>query len=195
MNERAALYALGALSQHEARSFEKHLEEGCEPCADELRDFGGVVASLAFAAPEQDPPPTLRDQLCERLVEEPRPAQKSSTTRANPYQGLLTIRSDEGEWREFSEGIYIKPLFVDRERGTVTSLYKMLPGARLPRHKHLGYEECYVIEGDFHTSMGILGTGDYQCASPGSVHEPLHTVGGAVVLIIAPPEVELMDHI
>lgn len=195
MNERAALYALGALSPHEARSFEKHLEEGCEWCATGLRDFTGVVSALAFDAPEQAPPPALRDQLSARLREESRPASKSSTARPKASHGLLTIRADEGEWREFSEGIYIKPLFVDRERGTVTSLYKLMPGARVPRHKHLGYEECYVIEGDFHTSMGILGTGDYQCASPGSIHEPLHTVGGAMLLIISPPEVEVMEHV
>ncbi len=54
--ERAALYALGALSQHEARAFEEHLSEGCPSCAADLRDFERVVEGLAFGAPPAAPP-------------------------------------------------------------------------------------------------------------------------------------------
>jgi predicted ChrR family anti-sigma factor len=195
MNERAALYALGALSQHEARAFEKHLEEGCETCEEEVRDFTGVVAALAFDATEQAPPEELRDRLCARIAKASRPASQSQTTTETPSRDLLTVRAGEGEWHELTAGIFIKQLFADKERGTVTSLYRMMPGARVPRHKHLGIEECYVIEGDFHTSMGILGAGDYQCANTGSIHEPLYTVTGATLLIIASQGVELMEHV
>src|SRR5919198_2681195 len=59
----AALYALGALDAEEARAFESHLAEGCAACEAELREFQGVVADLAFAAPAAEPPAGARSRL------------------------------------------------------------------------------------------------------------------------------------
>ena len=49
VHELAALYAVGALDQTEAREYESHLGSGCEPCISELRTFENAVACLAFA--------------------------------------------------------------------------------------------------------------------------------------------------
>jgi anti-sigma-K factor RskA len=65
------LYALGALSQHEARAFEVHLRQGCEVCERELREFTGVVDALSAGAPEAAPPAYLRDVLGARIEKEP----------------------------------------------------------------------------------------------------------------------------
>ncbi|HKV41610.1 MAG TPA: anti-sigma factor [Blastocatellia bacterium] len=71
IEERAALYALGALSQHEARAFETHLGEGCEVCASELARFEGTVAAIAYDSEYSDPPAYLRDLLMSRIQREP----------------------------------------------------------------------------------------------------------------------------
>ena len=55
-------------------------------------------------------------------------------------------------------------------------------------HRHHGDEQCYVLEGDFYTGGQALGAGDFQCARPGSVHQPSCTVNGALVLIVAPAD-------
>ena len=68
--EKAALYALGALSQHEARAFEDHLREGCRVCEDELFEFEKVVGELGYASPGAMPPPYLRDLLTSRIERE-----------------------------------------------------------------------------------------------------------------------------
>jgi anti-sigma-K factor RskA len=68
--EAAALYALGALSQHEARAFEIHLRQGCETCERELREFTGVVDALSASVPEAAPPAYLRDLLGARIEKE-----------------------------------------------------------------------------------------------------------------------------
>ena len=65
--ERAALYALGALSPHEARAFEEHLSEGCSSCAADLRDFERIVEGLAFGAPPAAPPLGAREKLLARV--------------------------------------------------------------------------------------------------------------------------------
>lgn len=66
----AALYALGALSQHEARAFENHLSEGCAVCKEELIEFEVVVGSIGFGSKEALPPPYLRDLLNSRIEKE-----------------------------------------------------------------------------------------------------------------------------
>jgi len=68
--ETAALYALGALSQHEARAFEVHLRQGCEVCQRELNEFAGVVDALGAGAAEVAPPHYLRDLLSARIEKE-----------------------------------------------------------------------------------------------------------------------------
>ncbi|HEY9232046.1 MAG TPA: hypothetical protein VIS78_07855, partial [Blastocatellia bacterium] len=68
--ETAALYALGALSQHEARAFEIHLRQGCEICQRELNEFTGVVDALSSNTPEIAPPGYLRDLLNARIEKE-----------------------------------------------------------------------------------------------------------------------------
>jgi len=68
--EQAALYALGALSQIEARAFEVHIREGCSTCESDLHGFDGVVGALGLQAAEKSPPPYLRDLLVARIQKE-----------------------------------------------------------------------------------------------------------------------------
>jgi len=67
----AALYALGALSQHEAQSFENHLREGCAPCQDELNEFELVAGTIGLGSAEATPPAYIRDILKSRIEKEP----------------------------------------------------------------------------------------------------------------------------
>ena len=68
--ELAALYALGALSQQEARAFDAHLNEGCEICAAELAQFDKVVGVLGADALPADPAAYLGDLLTVRIEKE-----------------------------------------------------------------------------------------------------------------------------
>lgn len=63
IQETAALYALGSLSQHDARAFENHLKEGCGVCVAEVRRFERVVGLLGLTASEAEPPVYLRELL------------------------------------------------------------------------------------------------------------------------------------
>lgn len=68
--EVAALYALGALSQQEARAFVAHLQAGCEACSAELEQFNDVVETLGAAPAPVEPPAHLRDLLAARIEKE-----------------------------------------------------------------------------------------------------------------------------
>jgi len=194
IGERASLYALGALSQLEARAFEEHLAEGCEACEDELRSFEEVTGVLALAAPAVAPPAGAREKLAERLAQNGSAQKSKKTFAAAGLQQFLTVREDEGTWEKMFEGIFVKRLFVDKRRSTVTSLYKFAPGAQIPPHPHGGVEECYILEGDLEANGEVFGPGDYTCAPAGSFHPSVSTQGGAMVLIIEQASREMLAH-
>ena len=183
--QQAPLYALGSLSEDEARAFEDHLAQGCDSCRRELHAFKGIVERLGVGVVPQTPSADVRAKLFADLANEPQ--------QQTLAQGHIAIRAGEGEWREVLDGVFTKKLFADEARGTITTLYKLKPGARLPDHRHIGAEECLVLEGDFHVNGETFGPGDYRCALPGSVDETLYTVEGALFVIIAPAIYEPLE--
>ncbi|MGH9853311.1 MAG: cupin domain-containing protein [Blastocatellia bacterium] len=192
--EQAAMYALGMLSQSEARAFDCGLDENREGYAEELAAFNAVTAALAFGAPEQTPPARARERLLARVAAEtgPKAQRKVETQSAAPPQ-FRNVRLNEGRWDQVGKGAFVKILFVDQHKGAVTSLIKLEPGARLPRHRHLGIEESIVIEGDCRVNGEILMPGDYRCALAGTIDSEVTTVNGTTFMMIAPQEVEIME--
>ncbi len=70
IREIAALYALGCLTQHEARSFEIHTREGCSVCTAELGRFARAVADMGLAVEEKPAPEYIVDLLAARIERE-----------------------------------------------------------------------------------------------------------------------------
>jgi len=192
MTELAALHALGALSQHEARAFEQHLADGCGACSAEFYSFERTVTELAFSVPEAEPPEHIRGQLLARISELP------SNRAVDPISGIasdqfVSIQAGDGQWQEVQDGVLLKTLYVDRASGIATSLVRMTGGTTLPAHQHLGVEQFYVIEGDCNVAGQRLGPGDYHRAATGSTHDTTYTVDGTLFLLIAPEHYEVMD--
>jgi anti-sigma-K factor RskA len=90
IRELAALYALGSLTQHEARSFEIHMGEGCSVCENEYQRFARTIAEMGFASEEVPAPDYMRDLLLARIEREHAPApvvvEKNLARRPNPPQ-------------------------------------------------------------------------------------------------------------
>jgi anti-sigma factor ChrR (cupin superfamily) len=183
MKDRALLYALGTLTQNEARAFEDHLDDGCYDCKAELRASERLTGSLAFEVTEIEPPARVFERVVGFITKEKRP----SPVAHNAPGRLTTVRKDEGQWFESSPGVLVKRLFENPETGTFTSLVKMLPGATGTLHCHPGIEECLILEGDFHVAGSVLGPGDYHLAGAASVHDKPYSIGGTLLLIIGPP--------
>src|SRR5579859_1357065 len=68
------------------------------------------------------------------------------------------------------EGIEQKVLFEDKERGMRTALIRWQPGAQLPLHEHVDFEQTYVLEGSLCDHEGECKAGDYVWRPPGSRH-------------------------
>jgi anti-sigma factor ChrR (cupin superfamily) len=58
------------------------------------------------------------------------------------------VKANQMPWQPIRyPGCYIKTLMVDREKGLLTVLLKMDPGAELPDHEHALVEQTYMLEG------------------------------------------------
>jgi anti-sigma factor ChrR (cupin superfamily) len=182
----AAAYSLGALEPEEAVAFEDHLAEGCHVCRAEFKGFDATVSALALGAAEQEPPDEMRLTLLSMLNGD----QKQPDTMRPQF---LSIRCGEGDWQEMGGGVLIKQLFVDSSSGLATLLVKMLPGTSLPRHRHRGVEQFFIIEGDCSVHGEKLGPGDYHRAETGSVHENTYTVSGTMFLLVAPDSYDVLE--
>ena len=183
MRDLAALYALGSLTQHEARSFEEHLNEGCKICKGELVGFEAVVSDLAFATVGAEPPAGVFKKV----------QQLAANWQPTPARTFTSIRASERDWQQIAEGIQVERLFVDPAIGLQTSLVKMAAGTRLPAHRHRGVEQFFILEGDCNVNGELLGPGDYHRAESGSVHDVTYTKLGTTFLLVAPESWEVLS--
>lgn len=180
VQETAALYAAGALPDDEQREFEAHLQSGCDQCQAEVDAFRTVGVRLAEAPSLRRPRPELR-----RLVQEAvdRSAGDSATTEQD---GVLFVRSQLLQWTTHPKaGVQIKRLHHDPQRGYRTSLVRMQPGDKYPRHRHSDVEEVYLIEGDLRVNGVTMSPGDYCRAEPGSCHNEVVTERGCTFMVVA----------
>lgn len=78
------------------------------------------------------------------------------------------------------EGIEVKTLLTE-ESGLLTTLVRMQPGAILPDHEHVDFEQSYVIEGSLVDHEGEASAGNYVWRPAGSRHSA-HAPDGALIL-------------
>lgn len=160
-----------------------------------------VLRALPYALEQQAPPPALKQKIL-ALARAAAPAQTDagkpplqlwkSWVNAAP-QDLVIQRQKEGKWEATGvEGVAVKRLYVDAERGYVTMLVRMAAGSSYPSHRHAGYEECYVLEGDLKVGENTLHAGDYQRAQGGSVHSVQSTKNGCLLFIVSSQHDELL---
>jgi anti-sigma factor ChrR (cupin superfamily) len=104
---------------------------------------------------------------------------------AEPTVGGSTyLKPQEMAWEPTQfDGISIKILYQDKEKGEMTCFLKWEPGATLPMHKHPEIEQTFVLEGSFYDHDGICRAGEFVWRRVGSFHET-HSDEGAVILAI-----------
>jgi len=168
--DRASLYALGLLEPDEFGAFELHVNT-CPACADEVRESGELAVALTKSLPASAPPPSLRQRVLSEAV--------------LPRGVLALVRGKQIQWQETPfQGVFMARLYEDSARGELTSLLRMLPGAKYPSHHHAGLEHCYVLEGDLVFEDHTLNAGDYSAGTPGKDHTAATTQTGCLLFII-----------
>jgi quercetin dioxygenase-like cupin family protein len=83
------------------------------------------------------------------------------------------------------DGVMATLLNVDGDKGIVTTIIHIAPGARIPAHFHNdGAEAHYVLEGDFINAGVTYGPGAFVTHPKGIVHGPHASRTGTKVLTL-----------
>jgi anti-sigma factor ChrR (cupin superfamily) len=179
--EWGALYALGALPQDEARTFEQHVTM-CSLCADEVAAFTAVTQELGHAALPQNPGPEVRARVLNHVTNQ-------ETSKTHPIIDKDLFRFVGSSWLEWmpgnTPGVEIKILSVDQTRSYFTTVVRLAPGAILASHRHADVEESYLLEGELLIAGMRMRPGDYCRAEAGSLHAGVTTTTGCVFIAVA----------
>jgi anti-sigma factor ChrR (cupin superfamily) len=104
--------------------------------------------------------------------------------------GSVYVKPQEMEWAASQfEGIDMKILYQDVERGEMTVLLRWKPGATLPFHKHPEIEQSWVLEGSFYDHDGICRAGEFVWRRPQSKHETKTDEGCTILAIYRKPNI------
>lgn len=93
-------------------------------------------------------------------------------------------------------GIDQKILLRDEERGLITALVRMAPGARLPLHEHADVEQTYVLEGSLADDEGNdITAGNFIWRPAGHRHVAWSPRGALLIGIFLKPNVFLEEKV
>jgi anti-sigma factor ChrR (cupin superfamily) len=73
-------------------------------------------------------------------------------------------------WTEGTPGVRLKPFWSDPATKRRAAMARWEPGAKLPRHKHIGDELLFMIEGSNFDESGELRTGNVAYFQSGCTH-------------------------
>jgi anti-sigma factor ChrR (cupin superfamily) len=85
-------------------------------------------------------------------------------------------------WRDTLPGVRQKPIWEDKAANRRAALALFEPGAAIPRHRHVGEELIYVVEGSLADESGEVATGNMSFRPNGCTHN-VSSRNGAIVLL------------
>lgn len=90
------------------------------------------------------------------------------------YAGGDTVHTGEVPWLPLAEKVFIRVLKTNRETGGFSVMIRAEPGGVLPRHRHVGEAEVYILKGQGnHPQSGDFGPGDFITEPKGALHDPV----------------------
>ena len=104
-----------------------------------------------------------------------------ATTTTTPRSRIISIA--EIAWQERQPGVRMKDLWQHPETKRRAVMTRIEPTADLPRHRHVGDELLYVIEGSLSDDFGTVTAGNMGYRPNGCVHR-ISTKHGATVLAV-----------
>ena len=184
----AALQALDSLDESERGAFAEKLKESAE-LKSELPALESTIAALAYTVPPVPVAPDLKNRLLQRIAELPlTPAESANikpivTSPTENNTPSLIVRSHDVKWKSYGvPGVWLRKLYIDKQKREITCLMRLEPGVTFPMHRHAASEEVLVLEGELIVEGEICHQGDYIRSVPGSTHSPL-TQGGCLLLM------------
>ena len=175
-HSRALDFALGRLSAEEEAAFMAELRS--TPALQE--EFQTIMESVSvvadgYAAAMPSPRKALRDRVLDYATGHEALVNASE-------EKLHIVRGSDNDWQESGlPGITMKQLYSDATRQTV--LVRIAAGVHYPKHRHVGTEECLVLEGDLNMNDIKLKKGDFIVNPDGAEHMDTWTEEGCLLLL------------
>ncbi len=88
-------------------------------------------------------------------------------------------------------GVKGKILLHDEDKGVMTALVRMEPGAEIPFHEHTGLEQTYMLEGTLEDHDGVCRAGQYVWRPAANRHTARSPDGALMLVMFASPNVYL----
>ncbi len=95
----------------------------------------------------------------------------------------LYVNPADRAWEPRRPGVHWKVLWEEGDRKALLVRYD--PGAVVPRHRHLGDEQIFVLEGSVDDDTGTCAAGGYARRPPGCVHTVRSPKGALVLAVLA----------
>lgn len=168
------LYALRALPASEIPAAEAQIS-ACAKCREKIDDLRKVVESfISWPTDVLRPSLPLWDRISQRVAEE-----SGKPAVAAPLQSQATP-----DWEQPAPGISCMLLATDSDKGQVSMLVRLDPGAEYPPHRHFGVEELHLLHGELMIDSKKLYPGDYNRAEAGTVDHRVWTETGCTCVLI-----------
>ncbi len=104
-----------------------------------------------------------------------------------PPPASFFVNVDQVAWIERRPGVFWKTLWEDADGRHKTILARYAPGATIPRHRHVGDEQIFVLEGSVADDTGVCPAGNYARRPPGCVHTVTSPRGALVFMVTSGP--------
>jgi len=114
-----------------------------------------------------------------------------STSEIGSAPRSQTIVLSDLAWADAMPGVRQKPVWHDKETKRRAVLVRFEAGAKLPKHRHVGDELIFVIEGSNADESGEVMTGDMNYRPNGCTHT-VTTRNGATVFALVTGGVEML---
>jgi len=181
-DSRALDYVFGSLSEAEEKEFTQATKNNAV-LAEQVQVYSDALGTIAEESALAMPSPrrAMKDKIMAAILNENNSA---SPEASSILQEPSVIRAGEEGWQESGmPGIMMKVLSRDAATGKLIVLARLEPGAHYPKHRHVGVEDCYVIEGDLNVNdISLLG-GDFIRSNDEEVHHDTWTNGGCTLLL------------
>jgi len=194
-------YLLGMMTSAEEAVFE-HDMKAKAISAESISTFQDGITVLTMLAEQvsgDTPAPrrSLKDKILRAVADE----QLASETAHSKVLGLerQVIRKESGLWQESGmPGITLKLLhqiadtMAEPGHSRYSVLVRLAKGAEYPHHRHVGYEECLVLEGDIHVNDVHLKAGDFILTDDRTEHVRTWSDDGCLLLLSTMLEDEVL---
>src|SRR5207237_3029923 len=142
------------------QKIEEHLADGCAACRQEVKEIQTALTLLPESLPTQE---FRKNEILNRIHQS-----------IPPESFDAIVDYDAIAWEDIGlPGVKIHWLRKDKTTGSTVSLLRVQAGFVFSDHRHIGSEDCFVLQGGFQDNRGTYHAGQYVHYEPGYVQKNL----------------------